>query len=138
MLLDKAIFLKLCKIMAKLETHIFIRCDQQLFRSKKPLEFGTYFQILDFQMLWCSEVFLVAYTNLNLEIFTETRPHKHVRCMLLKTSLRFNDEPFMFWSKNHFCVKIWLIVTVVWRLLAQLAKIRKIWHCQSHSRPLSK
>jgi hypothetical protein len=38
-------------------------------------------------------------------------------------------------KKNHFCVKIWFIVTVVWRLLAELAKI---WPCQSYCRSLSK
>jgi hypothetical protein len=46
--------------------------------------------------------------------------------VLLKTSLRINEESFMFSSQNYVCVKIWFIVTVVCRLLAELAKIRKI------------
>jgi hypothetical protein len=87
---------------------LVVPCDQQLFRSKKTLRFWTYID-----NAWeCMGVFLVAYTcfNLNLE-----------------------DGSFMFWSKNYFCVKIWFIVTVVWRLLAELAKIRRIWYCQSHT-----
>jgi hypothetical protein len=86
-----------------------------------------------------TEVFLVAYIRYNFCRNSAKRATAlYVYSCLLKTPLRKYDSSFMSWSKNHFWVKIWFIVTVVWRLLTELAKIRKIWRCQSHSRPLSK
>jgi hypothetical protein len=46
------------------------------------------------------------------------------------TKVRLNDKSSMFWSKNHFCLQIWLVLTAVWRSLVELTKIRKTWHCQ--------
>jgi hypothetical protein len=117
---------------------------------------GKFCNYLDERSLWdferistdaleCLEVFLVAYTYLFQFKFgnfcrnsVKQATALYVHSPLLKTLLRQYDESFKFWSKNHFCVKIWFIVIVVWRMLAELAKIQKIWHCQSHSHPLSK
>jgi hypothetical protein len=101
----------------------------QLFRSKKLLRFWTYVKIfLRFRRSDAWKYFwlhICICFNLYLEIFAESRSNckqataLYVQYPLLKTSLWINAESFMFRSKNHFCVKIWLIVTVVWRLLVK-------------------
>jgi hypothetical protein len=83
---------------------------------------------LDNQMVWMhGSIFGCIYRNSGKQATA-----MYVILRYWKHPLRSIYESFMFWSKNHFCVKIWFIVTVVWRLLAELAKIWKIWHCQSH------
>jgi hypothetical protein len=119
----------------------FIPCDRQLLDQRSIWHSGRTSD-LEFQMLSMhGSIFGCIYLlQFKFGNFCRNSAKQATVCpfTVIENTITIQWWIFYFLKWNHFCGKIWFIVTFVWRLLVDLPKIRKIWHCQSHSCPLSK